>query len=221
MTQAETTPGRPYQGKTAQERRAERRERLIRAAIKLYGTRGFRATTIKDVCDEAGVTQRYFYEAFASAEELLCAATGEVTTAIRSEVLSAAQDAPGRYEGLHGAALAYFSHLGTHPEVARLTLFEMEGMSADVDAFYRADLQKSTDLIQGLMLAAVGDAPASLRPDLLARGVLGAMYQLAKEWTRGEFAEPPEVMARHLEAIGLGVLAHGLREDGGFESLRM
>ncbi|WP_291427022.1 TetR/AcrR family transcriptional regulator, partial [Deinococcus sp.] len=110
LTQAETTSGRPYQGRTAQERRAERRERLIRAAIRLYGTRGFRATTIKDVCDEAGVTQRYFYEAFASAEELLCAATGEVTTAIRSEVLSAAQDAPGHYEGLHGAALAYFSH---------------------------------------------------------------------------------------------------------------
>lgn len=207
MTQAETTPGRPYQGKTAQERRAERRERLIRAGIELYGTRGFRATTIKDVCDEAGVTQRYFYEAFASAEELLCAATGEVTTAIRQEVLSAARNAPDRDESLHGAALAYFTYIGTHPEVARLTLFEMEGVSADVDAFYRADLQKSTDLIRALMLTAVGDVPADLRPDLLARGVLGAMYQLAKEWTRGGFAEPPGVMARHLKAIGLGVLA--------------
>lgn len=206
MTRTETVPGRPYQGRSAQERRAERRERLLQAATRLYGTRGFRATTIKDVCDEAGVTQRYFYEAFASAEELLCAATGKVTTTIRQEVRSAAQDAPGRYEALHSAALAYFTHLGTHPEVARLTLFEMEGVSADVDAFYRADLQKSTDLIQELMLAAARAAPADLRLDLLARGVLGAMYQLAKEWTRGGLTEPPEVMARHLEAIGLGVL---------------
>lgn len=205
MTQAETTEGRPYQGRTAQERRAERRERLLRAATLLYGTRGFRATTVKDICEASGVTQRYFYEAFASAEDLLCAATESATTAIRQEVLSGAQNAPGRYDSLQSAALAYFSHIATHPEVARLTLFEMEGVSADVDAFYRADLQKSTDLIRGLMFGADDDAPADLRPDLLARGVLGAMYQLAKEWTRGGFTEPSEVMARHLVAIGVGV----------------
>ncbi|WP_161636052.1 TetR/AcrR family transcriptional regulator [Deinococcus phoenicis] len=202
------TEGRPYQGRSAQERKAERRERLIETAIGQYGTRGFRVTTVKDICEAARVTQRYFYEAFTSREDLLCTASAATTNTMREEaLLAAAQSGPATSERVWAASLAYFSYIRAHPEVARLTLFEMEGVSAEVDAFHRADLQKTTNLIRDLLFSHSGPAEGSsprLSPDLLARGILGAMYQMAKEWTHAGFDQTPETMARHLQAIGLG-----------------
>lgn len=200
------TEGRPYQGRSAQARRAERRERLTLAAIEQYGTRGFRATTVKDICEAARVTQRYFYEAFASREELLCVAGAATMHTMRgAALLAAAQAGPGVPERVWAASLAYFSYIRAHPAVARLTLFELDGVSAEVDAFHRAELQQTTDLIRDLLFpSAEGAGGSPLSPDLLARGLLGAMFQLAKEWTHAGFDESPETMARHLQAIGVG-----------------
>jgi AcrR family transcriptional regulator len=66
-----TTGERRYGGKTATERRDERRERLLDAGLELFGTDGFAAVTIEALCAEAGLNPRYFYEQFATREELL------------------------------------------------------------------------------------------------------------------------------------------------------
>ncbi|NEU35859.1 TetR/AcrR family transcriptional regulator, partial [bacterium LRH843] len=36
-----------------------------------YGTQGFFSVTVKDVCNEAKLTERYFYESFKKSEDLL------------------------------------------------------------------------------------------------------------------------------------------------------
>ncbi len=63
--------GRTYAGLSAPERRAERRERLLDAALELFGTAGFPKTTIPMLCSAAGVTARHFYDEFDSREALL------------------------------------------------------------------------------------------------------------------------------------------------------
>ena len=55
---------RPYRGVSATDRRDQRRQRLIDAGLQLFGTRGIAAVGIVDVCAEAGLTKRYFYENF-------------------------------------------------------------------------------------------------------------------------------------------------------------
>ena len=56
-----------------------RRERLIEGAIRAYGELGYRNTTVKAVCEAAGLTERYFYESFANSEALLVAAFDTVS----------------------------------------------------------------------------------------------------------------------------------------------
>lgn len=85
--------------------------------------------------------------------------------------------------------------------MAHLMLFELEGVSAEGDAFYWAERQKMTDLIRNRLFSYPGAAEASppgLSTGLLAHGLLGAMYQLAKEWTH------VGLMAHHLQAMGIG-----------------
>ena len=205
------THTRIYQGLPAQERTAQRRQRLLEAAITVYGTVGFRAGKVKLVCLEAGLTERYFYESFANSEELLCAACGSAMELMREQALRAAAAGATPAQRIWTASATYFAYLRAHPAVARLTLFEMEGVDAGVDDFLRAELQKTTELIRVLLFgeALAGPVP-ELDPELLARGMLGALYQLAKEWTRAGFQQSDATMARHVRAIALGVVGQDI-----------
>jgi AcrR family transcriptional regulator len=64
---------RDYDGKTAAERVAERRERLIDAGVELFGERGYAATSIRSVLQRSGLRDRYFGESFADLDALLAA----------------------------------------------------------------------------------------------------------------------------------------------------
>ena len=61
---------RQFKGLSLTERKEARREKLIEAGIATYGTQGFFSVTVKDVCNEAKLTERYFYESFKKSEEL-------------------------------------------------------------------------------------------------------------------------------------------------------
>ena len=63
-----TTAGRRYGGLTAEERRAERRARLVRAATEIWVAEGWAAVSMRAVCARAGLTDRYFYEEFGNRE---------------------------------------------------------------------------------------------------------------------------------------------------------
>jgi AcrR family transcriptional regulator len=64
---------RPYRGVAAADRRADRRARLIEAALDLIGETGVDALTMTAVCARARLTERYFYESFRGRDALLAA----------------------------------------------------------------------------------------------------------------------------------------------------
>src|ERR671936_1321771 len=88
-----TARARNYAGLSADERRLARRERLIEGAIRAYGELGYRNTTVKAVCEAAGLTERYFYESFANSEALLIAAYSHVVGHLHEEMAAAAASA--------------------------------------------------------------------------------------------------------------------------------
>lgn len=181
---------------------------MIGAAIDVYGSVGFRAATVRAVCEQAGLTPRYFYESFASNEVLLCDACGEAMEHMRLLALQAVQTCePTPAARIQAAARSYFAAILSNPAVARVTLIEIEGVSAYVDERYGAELDKTTALIEGLVFAdlAAGEN-AILHPRMLARALLGSLYQLAKDWTRSGFVDPIDVLVSHTQAMALGAL---------------
>ncbi|UGT60273.1 TetR/AcrR family transcriptional regulator [Nocardia asteroides] len=67
MTRASTGT---YRGASSEERREDRRNRLLDAALGIIGTRGLSALTVRGVCEQAKVGPRFFYEAFADLDAL-------------------------------------------------------------------------------------------------------------------------------------------------------
>jgi AcrR family transcriptional regulator len=62
---------RIWGGTTLTERREARRAALLEAALDLIGESGAAGVTMRAVCRRANLTDRYFYESFASRDELL------------------------------------------------------------------------------------------------------------------------------------------------------
>src|SRR6266849_4879099 len=63
--------GRRYRQQTPDERRTGRRARLLDAALEAFGTRGYQATSIEQLCADASISTRNFYEEFPGREALL------------------------------------------------------------------------------------------------------------------------------------------------------
>jgi AcrR family transcriptional regulator len=66
------------------------RGRLGRAALELYGERGFERTTVAEIAERAGLTERTFFRHFADKREVLFAGAGDVEAAL----VRAVADAP-------------------------------------------------------------------------------------------------------------------------------
>jgi AcrR family transcriptional regulator len=139
---------RPYRGVNKEDRIAQRREKLVESAVELFGGQGFANTSIKALCVNAGLTERSFYESFGVKEELLQAAylhaRSRVLGAARTALAAAAPNPAARHLAAVGE---YLRQLEDNPAVARLLLFEMEGVSEATDAVMRQVLQEAADLI--------------------------------------------------------------------------
>ncbi|WP_266111145.1 TetR/AcrR family transcriptional regulator [Aldersonia sp. NBC_00410] len=70
MSSAEDAARQRYAGVPFADRKNARRERLLDAALHLLDSEGFAAVTVRRVCQEAGLNNRYFYENFTDIETL-------------------------------------------------------------------------------------------------------------------------------------------------------
>lgn len=185
----EPVAARPYRGISPDERRAQRRSRLIAAGVAVYGARGYRNATVKAVCEEAGLTERYFYESFANSEELLIACFNAITYAVFHEVQRVAAAADGGQSARSRAMLrAYFAALQREPASARVFLVELRGVSKAVDKAFDLALQ---DI--GRQVAKVV-APRSEPDPLLEAGVMGGVIHIAIRWIEQGYTPDIEVV---------------------------
>ncbi len=123
---------RTFRGQTAQQRRDERRGKLLDAALDLIGTDGWSSATMTAICSRAGLTERYFYESFTSRDELYLAlidGIGEDTerAVLTAVAATAAQDATVR---LRAVVTALMSVLLDDPRRGRVAL--LEGLGSEV-----------------------------------------------------------------------------------------
>src|SRR6058998_2943289 len=113
---ATRAPGRSYGGVSADDRIAARRAKLLDAGLELFGTRGFAATGVKDVCREAGLTDRYFYESFEDSGALFLAIFDRLTDELFRSVAEAVIEAGGDAEReLRGAITVFVEALAADP----------------------------------------------------------------------------------------------------------
>ena len=69
------------------------RGRLWQAAFDLYGERGFENTTVAEIADRAGLTERTFFRHFADKREVLFAGSEDLEAAMVAAIAAAPESA--------------------------------------------------------------------------------------------------------------------------------
>jgi AcrR family transcriptional regulator len=197
------TGERRYGGKTATERRAERREQLLDAGLELFGTQGFAAVTIEALCSEAGLNPRYFYEQFATREELLGAVYDRHVQAVLTMVRAAIADSPSDpAQRLSAGLTAFVTATLADERAARINYFEMVGVSAELEAQRRGVLRAYAGLIaaQAAQLDGLGPLGRGDRR-MTAVALTGATDGLITDWMSGSERPPQQAIVDTLLAI--------------------
>lgn len=142
------TGERLYGGLTADQRRAERRRRLLDTALELFGTDGYAATGIERICSRAGVTARHFYDEYGSRENLLRALYDEIVHA-SLEAVVAAVEPPGDdpVDTVTRGVDAFVHHMLDDPRRARVACLEVVGVSPALEAHRRNVLHLYAHLV--------------------------------------------------------------------------
>jgi len=144
-----------YGGVSAEQRRAERRRRLLDAALDVIGTQGRSATTLRGICERARVGPRFFYESFADLDALAAELYDEVLDAALRRTIAAIEATPHDLRARTAAAFrAMISEIIDDPRRARVLFVEAYGSEtlvarrfAAMRRLARVALEQSHDLL--------------------------------------------------------------------------
>ena len=174
-------------------RRVETRERLYRAALELFGERGFLETTVEDITEAADVGKGTFFNYFPTKEHVLAAYGGERIAAVERALEKARSTSGSVLEVLGELATDSAGQSHENPAVLR-AIYAAHASCAPV----RAELQKRMRT---------------------SRRMLAEIISLAQK--RGEIrsdAEPIE-LARLIQTVVIGfTMAWALNPETHFQS---
>jgi AcrR family transcriptional regulator len=179
---------RPYRGVAAEDRVASRREALIDAALEVFTEEGWSALSARRVCQQAGLTRRYFYESFDDMDALIGATfdriTGEVNVAVRTAVGDGDGPLP---ELVRLAVSAALDVVAQAPWKGRfLAVVQNAGGSI---APHRTRAREGLAEIVELVLSQQGEATLPIGSHdarIAAQVVVGATLSIANSWVAQE-----------------------------------
>lgn len=200
------TVTRRYGGLDAAERRRERQRKLIDAGLEVFGTRGYHLSTVRDLCAEAGLTERYFYESFKTVGELFDAVYADLRGQLQQRIMAAviqqgvqATNALGLGES---TLRAWYKFLQDDPRAARIMLIDAVSVSDNGMRGAEAAINEFAGMYRTFVSMLYPDLPsAGFDMDLVVAGLTGTAIYIAKHWVRSGFKQPLEDVLNHNMAI--------------------
>lgn len=202
-------PGRTFRGQSQEERVAQRRRQLLDAGLAQFGSRGFHAVSVRDICAEAKLTERYFYESFQNREALFKAVYDEGVERIRAAVvLAIGKIEPSASSAARAGLTAYFTTLKEEPLLARVLLIDSltigeSGSNQTLDA-----MASFVEMVAATITSLYPEVRHhKLDPQWLGNGLVGATVFTAAQWARGGFKEPVSKLVANCSALADGLAA--------------
>lgn len=185
--------GRRIRGLDAEERRAQRRQQVLDAALDLIAARGYANTSIEQICQTAYVATRSFYELFDSKEACYLALLEQLTQEISDRMVAAVEDAPDDADEATSTLLAVFAHaLVDDPRVGRATFGESGGVSNAVERQRRANRRWAAAFLEDVWrrygVIGRGSKVGGADVHRVAVGVIGGLFDLVVDWLHDTYS---------------------------------
>jgi AcrR family transcriptional regulator len=197
---------RIYAGRSAQERKDARRRALLDAGLELIGTQGWTQASVRGVYQLAGVSPRFFYESFASLDELAVAVYDEIVSEATKDVIAAVSAAGvDRHDQAEAAIRAVVDGLREDPRRARVVFVEALGSEALAQR-RRQTLRELSGVIEALGEASYQVLPPDPLTKVTSALLAGGIFELLVAWTDGsiEVSERQLIGDAAALVVGLG-----------------
>ena len=164
-------------------RRLETRERLYRAALELFGERGFLETTVEDITEAADVGKGTFFNYFPTKEHVLAAYGGERIAAVERALEKARATSGSVLEVLGELATDSAGQSHENPAVLR-AVYAAHASCASV----RAELQKRMRISRKILAEIIslaqkrGEIRSDAAPIELARLIQTVVMGFTMAW---------------------------------------
>lgn len=200
------TRERLLRGRTLAERKQERRDALLAAALDLFGTQGYAATPIEEICRHAYVSTRNFYEEFPNRRAVLTALAVQIGQDIIEAFLEVdVEPGPNVAARQVQAGMAeVVQMLVDDPRIARVAFVETMGD----DALRRLVLSTFPVWLREILRSCfeeTGTDPA--RQQAFTVALCGAVSELMADWVLHPDRQPPvDVLVEHVVELTTAVL---------------
>lgn len=197
---------RRYGGLSAQERSQQRREKLLEAAIQVFGTLGLRKATMRDICNEARIAERYFSEHFATASDAYEAAFKQISEQAVAATGAAMVAAPLTTHDMAVAGLtAFFRFVKEDPRRAQILLIDASSYWRHVTVKTNPELNRHALLMKRFAELIYPGLPSDIRLDIIGAALIGASLQPCLTWVQSGFKQPIENVVSHLMFVWDGL----------------
>ncbi|HET7554293.1 MAG TPA: TetR/AcrR family transcriptional regulator [Gaiellaceae bacterium] len=190
----------------------EKRRRLLDAAVRVFARKGYHASRVSDIAEQAGVAHGLLYHYFASKEDVLRAVFRETWRALIETIRSVEEAGDSPREQLRKVAEILLRSWRREPDLVRVLVLEVtrsQHLRGEMD-----EIVESFAAIQEIVER--GQADGSIRADLDARLAsyvfYGAVEELLTGWVLGRLPDTDDELAR-AERTLVEIVTGGLAPD--------
>ena len=173
----------------------DKRRQLLDAAVRVFARKGFHASRVGDIAEEAGVAHGLLYHYFDSKDQVLEAIFRENWSVLVARIASVEEsDEPAADQLRHIAAIVLRTWLHL-PDVVRVVVREF-GRSPEVAARL-GELARPIEAIERVIARGIarGEFRSDVEPRLAATVVYGSIDELLTAWVLGRLPSGEEEVA--------------------------
>lgn len=194
---------RRYAGASASERLAERRERLIDAAHVVFGQHGIRYSTMRMVCVEARLADRYFKESFTDCNALFDALHQRLSAQAGRHVAAAVADLVPDPDAdpvlvMRTGLRALLLYIQEDPRRARVLLTDAASNGLANPSNLKAWLSRTVVVVGHRLRSRYRHLDVPLDVTLVLGGFAGLVIHTGSLWAERDFDTPIETVLDHI-----------------------
>jgi TetR/AcrR family fatty acid metabolism transcriptional regulator len=192
------------------DRQADRRRQILEAAVKVFARKGFHASRVGDIAEEAGIAYGLVYHYFRSKEELLETIFRTTWTEMLARVREVEEAGVPASEAVRQVTALLLRTWRRDPDLVRVLVREVtrsQHVQQEVEEITHA-MQALEDLVRRGQES--GEFRTELDPKLAAVVFYGALDEVLTGWVLGQLPDRDEDIAR-AERDVVGLLTGGLQ----------
>jgi TetR/AcrR family fatty acid metabolism transcriptional regulator len=189
---------------------ADKREAILRAAIKVFAQKGYFNSKVADIAKEAGIADGTVYLYFKSKEEILHSVFDRAMEEFIAEGKREIAEIEEADKRLQRIAQLHLEKLGADRDLAIVFQVELRGSTKFMEEFSGGGFAEYLEIIQKTIQEGqkTGVFRKDLRPITAAKILYGALDEMVTNWILSKRAYPLAPMADEVLKVFFGGVLH-------------